>query len=224
MDRWKELRISLLATIFGAVLFVLGKSILYPTSSDRTVSPFIFPAAVSLPQWQPLASHPLDNPTAERPQYISEKHYRYIQNSLSLDIEMRYLVNTNGDVKDFIKNYTAIRSSAGQLLPVLRQQKGVGFYNLFVHQGRAYVSACINSRGHSTVTDNQFRRNRNIYDVPSSRIVLWLLGQAELRDERCLWAHLSVPLKNSSPEDAYQTLEKAWFSWYQWWSQRFPNA
>jgi cyanosortase A-associated protein len=50
------------------------------------------------------------------------------------------------------------------------------------------------------------------------------LGQEGLKDRRCLWAHLSVPLKNSSPEAAYQVLEKAWFSWYQWWQPRFPKS
>ncbi len=223
MKGWEKIRISLLAAIFGGVLFVLGKSLLYPTGSQPTLTPFNFPPAVSLPQWQPLASTPLENKTAKSPKFLSGRRYHYIQNGVPLDIEMRYFVITSGEIESYIKTHTAISSSADKVLPVLRQKEGVGFYSLFAHQGRAYLSACINPRGGSTVTDEQFRRNRYTYDVRSHRFLPWLLGQAELRDMRCLWAHLSVPLNNSSPEDAYQTLEKAWFSWYQWWSPRFPN-
>jgi cyanosortase A-associated protein len=51
-----------------------------------------------------------------------------------------------------------------------------------------------------------------------------LLGQEALLDKRCLWVYLSIPLRNSSPEEAYKTLEQAWFSWYQWWQPRFPKS
>ena len=223
MKHWQQFRILLSATIFGAAILVLGKVILYPTSSDRPVSSFVFPSKVALPGWQLLESKPLETLATDNHQYISGKYYRYIHKGLSLDVQMRYLVNTDGDVKNLLKKYTPIRFWAEQVLPVVPQQQGVGFYSLFVYDEKAYLSACINSRGGSTVTDRQFRRNRNLYDVPSSRLLLWLLSQAELRDERCLWAHMSVPVKDSSTDDAYKTLEKAWFSWYKWWSQRFPN-
>jgi cyanosortase A-associated protein len=223
MNGWKKIRISFLAITFGGVCFALGKSILYPSVSDRTPLPFVFPPAVSLPEWQPVASSPLVSTTEESSNYLVGRHYRYIKQGLSLDIEMRYLVQTDGNVNFFIKKYKTIPSSPGQLLPVLRQQEGVGSYNLFVHQGRAYLSTCINPRGGSTVTNNQFILNRYLYDVRLGRLLPWLLGQVELRDMRCLWAHMSVPLNNSSPENAYKTLEKAWVSWYKWWSPRFPN-
>lgn len=217
MNCWYQVRILLLTAIFGCGIFTLGKSIVNDSSSDRPVSSFFFTTAVALPGWQFIESNSLEKQTFGN-QYISGKHYRYIQ-KMPLDVEMRYLVNTDGDVKKLLNSYTPIRFS--EQLP-LRQQQGVGFYSLFVYQERAYLSACINPSGGSTVTDRQFRHNRNIYDVPSSRFILWLLNQIELRDERCLWANLSVPLKDSAA-DSYKTLEKAWFSWYQWWKPRFPK-
>lgn len=218
MNCWYKVRILLLAGIFGCGILTLAKSIVHSGSSDRPISSFIFPTAITLPGWQFLASNSLEKPTLER-KYISGRHYRYIQ-KIPLDIEMRYLVNTDGDVKKLLNSYTPIRFS--EQLP-LRQQQKVGFYSLFIYQERAYLSACINSSGGSTVTDRQFRHNRNIYDVPSTRFIFWLLNQIELRDERCLWANLSVPLKESTA-DSYKTLEKAWFDWYQWWEPRFPNS
>lgn len=222
MISWMKIRILLLRIQLFGVFFVLGKSIFYPTVKDSTVTPFVFPTAVPLPQWQLVKTGPVNSQLIKPPaylsgKYVSGKRYYYIQNDLSLDIEMRYLVNTNGDLKSFIKSYT------GQLLPVLHEQKGVGFYSMFIHQKRAYLSACINPYGYSTVTSDQFRRNGLRYSVQLDRIVSWLTSQTEIMDKSCLWAHLSMPLNNYSQKSASQILESAWFDWYQWWSQRFRN-
>ena len=214
----EKLRLSLLAVIFGSVFCVLGKTILPLTAGN--ITPFVFPAAVPLPAWQPQKSRPLAAPIAEIPEYLSGRHYRYIQNDLTLDIEMRYMVNTPGHVKYFIRS---IQPSPNQLTLALRQQKAVGFYYLFAHQRRAYLSTCINSRGGSTATESQFQQNRYLYDIHLGRLLPWLLGREAFQDKRCLWAHLSIPLKDSASEDAYQTLEKAWVDWYKWWRPRFPQ-
>lgn len=226
MNRLTKIRLSLLATISVAVLLVLGKSILFPNTKKQTFTPFVFPETVSLPEWQFVGSNSLDSQTPPKKNniYISGNHYRYIQKDLPIDIEMRYEVKTSAEVKDFLKNYTAIPSSSGQFKPLMRQQKGVGFYNLFVHQDRTYLLACINPRGGSTTKLEQFMTNRNTYDMGFDRFVPWLLGQSDFRDRRCLWALLSRPLNKSSPEDAYKTLEKAWFAWYQWWMPNFPKS
>lgn len=227
MSLWKQLRIPLLVFAFANVLFVFGKSILDPTVGKRTITPFVFPSVVPLPQWQWVASQPLENQTVERPPFgklvLPGIHYRYVQNDLPLDIKMRYEVETDGDGKRFIKDNTAIQVSLTQPLVVVRQHEGLGFYGLFVYQKRAYLDACINPRGGSTFTQEQFSYNRIHYDVQFDRLLLWLLGQQGLRDNRCLWTYLSIPLNQSSPESAYVILEKAWFSWYHWWRPRFPK-
>ena len=217
-----KVRISFLTGIFGSAFLVLVRILLAPIASNSTVTPFVFPTTVPLPQWQPLESRPLTNPITSSPKFISGKHYRYTQNDLTLDIEMRYVVET-GDVKEFLKNYSSMPPSASQLELVLLKQSGVGFYSLGADQQRAYLNSCINSRGGSTVTSAQFQRNRYTYDIRLGRLLPWLLGWGTLRDQRCLWARLSIPLKNSSQTDAYQILEKAWKSWYQWWRPRFPQ-
>jgi len=219
----KTLRVSLLAITFSSVLLVLGKLILYPTVASRRVTPFTFPASVPLPEWKFLASSSLDNQINTSAKEISGRYYRYIQKDFPLDIEMRYLIDTDGDVDAFIKKHAGHSSSEPKNFVVLHQQKGIGFYSLFIQEKRAYLSACINPRGGSTVTGKQFRQNRNAYDLNFNRILLWLVGQDPLRDERCLWTLLSAPLQNSSAQDTYVILEKAWLSWYQWWSPRFPN-
>lgn len=223
----EKIRISFLATIFFSVFLFLGRAIIVPTASKAKVPPFVFPSTVPLPGWQLNNSHSLTAPIADS-NYLSGRHYLYNQNGQTLDIEIRYVVNTKGDVESFIQNYSPIAGFPSQFLLTLRQQKGIGFYSLFTDKQRAYLSTCINSRGGTTVTVSQFRRNRDIYDNIYSmrfkeRLLPWLQGQGSIRDMRCLWAHLSTSVKDSSPEDAYQTLEKAWFSWYQWWRLRFPQ-
>lgn len=214
----EKIRISLLAVIFGSVFFVLVRTILAPSAGNSTVTPFVFPTALPLPEWQPLESRPLAAPIAKSPHLLSGRHYRYIQKGLPLDIEMRYIVNTGGDVRGFIHTYSSMPLSSSQLL--LRQQSGIGFYSLFTYQQRAYLDTCINPRGGSTVTEFQFTLNQYIYDLRLSRLLTWLLGRETARDWRCLWAHLSIPLKHFSQTDAYQTLETVWVEWYKWWHPR----
>lgn len=221
MILWKQLRVPLLAATLGGVLLILGKSVFDPTVGSP--SSFAFSPAVPLPGWQLLASSPLAAKTVNQPDLLAGRRYQYIQSGLLLDIEMRYLVSTDGDVKTFVQGYTSPPSSSNNLAQILRQREQAGLYSLFVHQKRAYLSTCINPRGGSTVTHEQFMQNRSTYDMRFSRLLPWLLGQEDLRDLRCLWAHLSIPLNRASPEHAYQVLENAWFSWYQWWSPRFPK-
>jgi len=164
---------------------------------------------VPLPQWQLVASQPLKAETVDLQAFgklvLPGREYRYIQNDL--DIKMRYEVETDGDFKEFIKKHTDIRFRS--INHLMRQHEQLGFYGLFVYQKRAYLNACINSRGGSTFTKEQFNYNRIHRDTQFNRLLAWLLSKP-LRDKRCLWTHLSIPLNRSSPESAY-VLENAWF-------------
>lgn len=190
---------------------------LYSAASCYPVSSFTFFRAVPLSGWQLLSSTPLAT-QKEYPEYLSGKRYQYMHANVPLTIEMRYLNNTSGEVKDLVESYTSIPASVK-----LRYQTGIGYYSVFTYQQKAYLSSCINSRGGSTVTQRQFNQNRHTYDVQINRLLPWLLGQEKLEDKRRLWTHLSIPVKISSFE-AFQLLEAAWFDWYQWWYLRFPKS
>lgn len=215
---WKEVRIQFLALIFSTGLLVVGKSILFPQEEPKA-NTFIFPEEVPIAQWQTSVAPPLQSLTQQNSDLLARKNYRYVKNGLSLDIEMRYLQNFyNADISDYIRRNLGIKSSS-----VVRQQKETGYYGLGVDEQKAYLSTCINPRGGSTFTHAQFRDNRFSQDINLNRIMPILQGKEALLDKRCLWVHLSIPLQNSSPEEAYQVLEKAWLSWYQWWQPRFPK-
>ncbi len=217
---WKTVRIWLLAALFTGVLCVLAKLILFPNSSHLGVTPYNFPTTVPLPQWQLLDSTLLK--ITDDPNFVASRRYRYQQDRSALNIDMHYIIHSSGDVKDFIKKHISSEKITTPLL--IKQKQEVGFYTLFTHQEKAYLSSCINPRGGSTVTFDQYRQNRNTYDVQPGRILLWLLGLKELRDWRCLWSVLSIPVETSTPEETYPILESAWFSWYAWWEPRFPPA
>lgn len=227
MTNWGQHRQMLIALTFTGVFFTLGRFILDPTAGKRPVTPFTFPSVVPLPGWQLLESVSLAKPIASNSDsyeaVLANRKYRYRQNNQQMEIESRYVVGTLGDLRTYLRDYTSIQLKDSQLLQNLRQHQGVGFYSLFAYQGRSHLIACINPRGGSTVTIAQFFANRRTYDLQVGRMVPWLLGKESLRDRRCLWAHLSTPLNQVSAKTTYPILEKAWWSWYQWWSPRFPQ-
>ena len=215
----KQLRMPLLVITNAFVILVLGKIVLAPSSLKDT----LFPPTVPLPKWQLIESIET-KPISGKPWILPERHYRYTQNQLLLDIYMRYVDPSDGDVKQLIDKHTSIQFSAAQPTLSIRQKAGVGFYGVYVYQQRAYLDACINPRGSSTFTAEQFSNNRKLYELQFNRLLGYLLTDTPLRERRCLWSHLSIPLKDASPEVAYNNLETSWFSWYKWWSSRFHKT
>lgn len=226
MTSWRQHRQMLILFTFAGVFFTLAKFSLDPNAGNRPVRPFAFTEVVPLPGWQLLESRPLVEPVGSLPSskwesVLASQKYYYKQNNQQMEIEMRYVVGTLGDLYGYFTNLSSMQLQANLLH--LRQQEGVGFYSVFVYQGRSHLSACINPRGSSTVTSTQFASNRRTYDLQLRHLVPWLLGKESLQDRRCLWVHLSTPLNQVSAETTYSVLEKAWWSWYQWWSRHFPQ-
>lgn len=224
----KQLRIPLLIATFASTILVLGKLLLEPSISKRQLTPIVFPQTVPLNGWQFQSSEPFIAKTSLYGQTIGKpfdkgKWYRYKQNNLLLDVQTIYELESPGEYKLFLRNYSSVEVAPNEGSFVLRQQPGVGSYGMYIIQNRAYLTACINSRGGSTLTRQEFDNNRNRYDLLSDRTIPWLLGQRSLRDTRCLWSHFSLPLNKSSPQAAYALLEKTWISWYQRWILHYPQ-
>ncbi|MEG4498251.1 cyanoexosortase A system-associated protein [Microcoleus sp. F10-C6] len=216
---WKPVRISLLAVTLGGVLLVAGKLLFYPSIGNNIVTPFELPESVPLADWKLNKSAPLK--LSDNSEFKAARKYEYKKNSMALEIEMRYAVDTIGDVEGMMKGHTILKSSPGKL--ALASTQGAGFHGFLQQQNRLYLSSCINPRGPATVTSQQFRYNRNTRDWQPNRILFWLLGRGNIQDRRCLWTQMSVPLDKTTPENAQKILENAWVSWYGWWQPRFPE-
>jgi cyanosortase A-associated protein len=223
MRYWQGSQFAILAALCGSAFLVLGKSVFYPTdvTAAKSKSALNLPAVASLPGWQLQSSNPSNNPTDSNqnkiePQnslLLSGRSYQFSRKQDALDLEIRYLIETDGDVIKMLKGYKSIFIDESSSL--MRQRSHIGSYILFTDAKQAHLSACINPSGNSSVTRAQFQSDRNNYDLQFSRIMAWLTGQAELRQKHCLWVHLSSPLNHDSPTTTYQNLESAWFYWYQ---------
>jgi cyanosortase A-associated protein len=223
MVRWERIRFGLLIFIGCSLPIFLGKTIFFPetSQSDRTAK-YTFPDRVPLAKWNQINSLPLSDRYPQPPTLLSSRVYQYQQSTLPLTIEMRYTVDKGGSLVEFIKQYTPTLTSSTTARKDSHRES-TGFYTLFTSNKQAYLVSCINPRGSSTITAQQFNSNRYKYDLDLPRLFNWVIGKDNLRDLRCLWTKLSIPLNNLPPDKAYSTLESAWLDWYQWWYPRFPK-
>ncbi|GAB4534770.1 MAG: hypothetical protein Tsb0014_21190 [Pleurocapsa sp.] len=224
-------RTRFLATVSIGIALTAVYSLVVPTAGNRSVSSFIFPDRIFLSSWQLITSKSLstsqDSRTSSREEQIeSGKRYSYVKDDNQLDIEMQYIVGTRGDVYKYFREYTNISlKSAAQKSQqkILKYQKEAGYYLLFNQGDRAYLSSCINPNGQNVVTHVQFSQNLNQNPWRSEIWLDWLLGKSIIRDRRCLWTQLSLPLDNLEVSAAYQILEQNWINWSDWWKPNFPH-
>ncbi len=235
---WRSLRLGLLAVTFVGTALVWGRVVATPKADSKAVTPVAanpLPSSVPLVGWQLIASQPIDLTQTAKPGTAEEKadefkfgrRYQYQQGKLTLQADQVY-TQSDGNISRYLFVHSPIRTANANMK--VKFQPGVGHYGLVTHDGKAYLSACVNPRGNSTVTESQFTQNRYANDLQVTRIVPWLLGQESLIDYRCLWTLMSVPLKSNATADssltadqAYKSLETAWGSWHQWWQTNFPT-
>lgn len=220
---WQPVRLSLLAITAGAALLVLGKLLTLPkvdkgsAQAVNTLQP-----TVPLPEWQLLNNSELKANNDSR----FGRSYRYQQGDNTLNADVHYMTS-DGNVSRYLFVYSLVRTANANLK--VKYKPETGFYGVLSDKGQAYLTACVNPRGQSTVTEQQFTQSRYTYDLKPNRIVPWILGKESLIDRRCLWTLLSTPMQpnitpEASEEAAYKTLETAWLSWHQWWQANYPPS
>jgi cyanosortase A-associated protein len=222
LDRWQPVRLFLLGATLTGVMLILAKSIFYPTKGDRTISAFDFPETVPMTGWQLLESNPI-KPNKDS-LFLSGSHYLFGQNGTSLQMEIYYLtVDDQSGMHNFITKH-----GFGDWVPgkvTMQQNNNVGYYGFWETEEEVHLSGCISPYGGTTLTAEQYGQKQNKNALKISRIIPWAIGTESLRDMRCLWTNISVPIQpGESPEKFYPILENVWFSWYEWWQPRFPEA
>ncbi|UKO98933.1 cyanoexosortase A system-associated protein [Nostoc sp. UHCC 0870] len=211
---WKQARPYFLACSFLGILLVLLKSIVAPVKEQPILASFTFPSKIDLSGWQFQSSEPVTDKDTKR------IIYQYTRNQINLKIEMNYVV-TLMDNESLFHQYNPKIFAPDKPRTIIRQNDKIGAYSLSVQEDRVYLRSCINPNSPSAITYEQFIRSRYTSDIQLHRLLPALLGQESLRDSRCFWTHLSIPIQNSSPESTYQILENVWFSWYQYWPSLF---
>lgn len=208
------LKFTLLATVLA-----LGRAVFDPTIGKLT--PFPFPQQVALRSAQWVKGEPAIAKSVMREEWFDLEGYRYEyqQNSRKFEIRNYYVQDSHGEIDLYAKMYVLNNKNSNTW--VQRQDQN-GSYVLFEAQQTVYLSACINSKGPSTVTHQEFFANRNRHDFHLSRLVPVLIGREKPRDNRCLWVTISTPVQGESVESVYQQVEAVWRDWYGGWSDQFP--
>lgn len=221
-----QTRFVLLNIICLSVLLTLGKIVLDPTAGKRPFANFNFPSAIPLAGWDLVDSQPLIDrafTTAQYDQVSAGRQYSYRRklehHDLSLHAEIRYVLNTNGDVMELIQQQTRL----GTISETRTLQTLNGFYNSFIVQEQLHFTSCVNPRGSTTVTAAQFFHNRYTFDLQPKRLFAWGLGRENLLDQRCLWLHLSTPLQGKNRDQMLAVLQEAWQSLTAWGQAQFPK-
>ena len=204
-------------------------------ASNRSIADFQFPQKIKLTSDKVFVDPNIETtfnsrsnisssePEIELKDKIIAAHqkYRYTSRKLPIDLEMNYLVDTQGEVKSYLQQYTPL----SQKVIVGAQQKyikGVGYHTLLTTSDRIYLNSCISPRSLSNVTQKQFSEYRYQNDLKLYLFWGWLQGKTSIRDRRCLWVNLSTP-RTPELQTAYKVLETTWQELYNWWLPNYPQ-
>lgn len=213
------MRLLVLAATAGSTMLVVGRVLFYQAQPKIANRSFVFPKQVALADSANSQSEAITFGADIPDFFVSGHRYLYQYNNQSVEVEMRYLVYPNAELIELIETYLNPEKTVSRDAIAIKQSPDMGSYLLYSDRARAYLSACINAYGNSTVTDQEFKYNRNFYDI-RHRLWPWLTGE-NLKDERCLWAHLSTPIGGDN-QAAQQILEQVWPVWSEWWQAEFP--
>lgn len=232
MSHKSKVRSSFLAAISMGIAAITIYAIADPDAGNRQVADFDFPDEIPLTSWQQLSSESLTRPKKpdENDEFIkSAQGYLYKKDELILDLEMRYLVGTRGNISSLVKESSKLSPT------IMKTQKlnkipEVGSY-LLIRETNSnqktgninYLSSCITSFGHSIADQKEFSDILNQVKLTPRLLWGWLWGKNSIRDRRCLWINLTLKSPNGELEDSHEDLEQVWSELNHWWQPRFPK-
>ncbi|TVQ56007.1 MAG: cyanoexosortase A system-associated protein [Spirulina sp. DLM2.Bin59] len=223
-DTPQPLRLGILAANVLLLVGVTAAVFLNPNVGN--LREYEFPEDLNLRGWKLEGSEalePVEKPEYEGSSYRAGRHYRFRQGDTPLDIEIRYVTETLGGVDLFTREHERFTAEVHEeaINARIRSSAVTGHFAEISHGGYAYITACINPRGFSSATPEQYERNQELYDMVIERAIPWLLGRERWRDDRCLWTLMYTPL-GDDPQVAHSLLETAWQDWFQLWQGNFP--
>lgn len=192
---------------------------LFPSVGNRRVAEFEFPSKFGLAR-EVIAEDRIEQIKNSTETIQARQQYRY--GEMAIALELNYVVNTRGGVDTYLRNYTDITEAAIAAKSV-KQIEGIGHHALLTDGDRAYLTGCISPRSPANVTQKQFSQYRYQNDLSLQIGWQWLRGQASIRDRRCLWVLMAIPVEEGSSQAKYRDLEAAWQDIYRWWLPNFPT-
>jgi len=224
-----QLRLRLLRLTCLSVFLALSKLMLDPAAGQHPFAPFSFSQVIPLSGWQLVESQALGDRRSNSPRYdqvITGQRYYYQQKNSQnnqknrqLIITVRYVVHTEGNVLQLIKDQEAIMPSTAPI----QVTTSMGVYSRLTVNDQTHVTSCINPRGGNTVTPEQFLHNRYTYDGQIDRLLSWSIGRNDLLDKRCLWVDLTLSAQGQTSDQIAADLEQLWRDRVIAWQSQFPQ-
>jgi cyanosortase A-associated protein len=199
-----------LKVIALGVVFTIIYVAVRPTSSSPSDLRVSLPNHLSLPGWEAQNVQAIE-PSRSNSKYnriLAGQRYLYRQGDRSLQIAVRDIVETEGDIGQFIAD--AYEPLVKMPLSFEDRQSSKGFYRLFTQQNQAYLQSCLNLNGYTTVTPTQFRQNAYVQVLQPQQWFGWLVSKRPLLERRCLWIQISTPVVERNVNLAQTTLEQTW--------------
>ncbi|ACK67391.1 conserved hypothetical protein [Rippkaea orientalis PCC 8801] len=215
---WESARIGLFAILLTGIIATIIRAFLVSPDSKPPITPVTFPDAVPLEGWQPLAK---TSPTPKGDKQL----YHYTNNGKTLEILASDRLYDGANVSRLLFKEASMPPATISIS--VKQKEGIGNYWMFEYENKAYLTACINRVGESTVNEQQHTQNKYKYGWSVGRTLLWVVGYKNLLETSCLWTLISIPitsdLTSSDLEKTHQTLETVWIEWYDWWKPRLEK-
>jgi cyanosortase A-associated protein len=208
----RHILVGTIALGVGLTLIQIG---IKPLAKFPTTVSMSLPTAVSLSGWN-LQSTQSIQPSQSVQKYNriqTGQRYFYQQEDRQLQVNVRYVVQTEGDVGQFM----AAQNTPPPSERVTERRSGHGFYRLSSEQNQATLQTCLTISGETTLTPTQFRQTAYKQALQPQQWLHWLTGQRSLIDRRCLWIQLATPLGQTDVEAAYHTLEQTWETLLPFW-------
>lgn len=214
----------LLSGICVGIVLTIGKLLIDPTTSQREYTALSLPQTLLIPTAQLIEARSIQSSQLQDTKYnqvLAGQQYRYRQQGIDFQLELRDVVNTEGDVNQLVQDAQDWQDTFPEFQQV---ETAIGSYHRFVYQDKIYLTSCLMPEAKSVVTSAQFRSQLYSQLWQADRLWNWAIGRASLLENRCLWVQLSAPVGNSlndttgnSQSDVEQLLEEQWRSIVSWW-------
>jgi cyanoexosortase A len=223
-----------ISVILGLIFLSFGL-FFSPIEGVNKISSYQFPNKIPLVNWKSVDSHTSDligknlkpDPSS-REEYgieldklnkiLAGRVYHYKNSSRELIVSANYLVNTLANINTYYDSFGKL----SQLKNAVEKKDKDGFYLNFLNENQLHFTACVNSQGKTTITQNQFISyfySSSLSNFEIGHVLNWLMGKALLKDKRCLLLEASID-SQSSDRDAQ--LMAAWTELVSYWQKNFP--
>lgn len=193
---FKYLKLGIVGGLSLITLVVIARSAFDPKWGK--VNAIALPPTIQIPGWRQVNVQPTQVKEPETDRQVLGNLYTFTTPAnTQVSLEIFFYENPAGKMDEFFKIYNHTKTGKYTLPTMTVIKDTQGFHGSYLTDGKANLAACINPRGVSTITNEQFQANRNDYDLTPQRILPVVFGFGRLREWKCLWVKFSIPKQDT---------------------------